>query len=179
MPTPPDFSVGQYNTAAYMNAIGWWRIAGGTHSGALLSLNNVFTSSYRNYMLKLDQFFTPSGVRTIGIQLQNASPSMTAYFWAGYYSTFTGGFGAANSTGAGMTYWVPGTAGGYSPMASTIEFFNPALALKTNIVVSGINFDAGYHMGGYHDTATAYNGFRIFNTVGDTCNFTWSLYGYK
>jgi hypothetical protein len=177
--TFPVFVSGEVLGASDMNAVGWWRITGGTHSGALLSLNNVFTADYSNYMLKLDNFLTPSGTRTIGFQLQNASPVMSAYYWAGYYSTFSGGFGAANSGGGGMTYWVPGTASNANPMASTIEIFNPQKALKTNIVVSGINFDAGYHMGGFQDTSTAYNGFRIFNTVGDTCNFNWSLYGYK
>ena len=155
------------------------RIAGGAHSGPLLSINNVFSSDFSNYLLKTYNFFTPAGVRTLCFQLQNASPSTTSYYWAGYYSTFTGGFGPANSTSAGTSYFVQGTAGGYSPTANDIQIFNPAAALKTNIVVSGINFDAGYHMGGYHDVATAYNGFRIFNVSNDNCNFGWTLYGYR
>ena len=177
--TYPSFSVGETLRSADMNAVGRWKIASGTFSGTLLSVSNCFTSDYSNYTLQFDNLFTPNGVRTMCIQLQNASPSTSSYFWAGYYSTFAGGFGAANSTTSGMAYWVPTTAGTYSPCASTIEFYNPAQALKTNIVVSSINFDAGYHIGGYHDVATAYNGFRIFNVSNDTCNFRWALYGNK
>lgn len=179
MATPPVFSVGATLTAAQMNAVGRWRITGGTASTTLLSVRNCFTSDFSNYELVIDNLFTPGGVRTMCMQLQSASPATSSYFWAGYYSTFAGGFGAANSTTSGMAYWVPNTAGTYSPSAGTIQIMNPAQALKTNVVMSCINFDAGYHMGGYHDSATAYDGFRIFNVSNDTCNFNWSLYGYR
>ena len=179
MATPPTFTAGSVLTAAQMNAVGLWKITGGTYSGTLLSVSNCFTSDYSNYMIKLDNVYTPSGVRTIAMQLQNASPVTSLYFWAGYYSTFGGGFGSANSTTSGMAYWVPGTAGTYSPMQTQVDVYNPQKSVKTGVTVSGINFDAGYHMGGYQDTATSYNGFRIYNTSGDTCNFNWTLYGYR
>jgi hypothetical protein len=179
------FATGEVLTASDTNTFlansGLVYVTGGTVSATLLSVSNCFTSTYRDYVLVIDDFLTPSGVRTIGLQLQSSgTPHTSAYYWAGYYSTWAGGFGAANSGGGGMASWSINTTGGYSPSQSTITIANPNnSSKKANIVVSAINYDAGYHVGGYHDVSANYDGFRIFNSSSDTCNFNWALYGYR
>lgn len=182
MATPPVFSVGQYNTAAYMNSIGLWRITGGTFSGTLLSVSNCFTSDFRNYRLVIDNAFTPAGIRTLSLQLQSGgTPAATqAYYWAGYYSTFAGGFGPANSTVNGLTYMITGTSGTYSPTSMSLDIFNPQVSTaKTSFTLSAINYDAGFHVGGYHDVTASYDGFRFGNTLSSTTNCNWALYGLR
>lgn len=179
------FTTGEVLTASdtntYLANSGLVYVTGGTHSGTLLSVSNCFTSSYRSYCLVIDNLFTPSGVRAVGLQLQaSGTPHTSAYYWGGYYSGWGGGFGGANSTGAGAAYFTINSAGGYSPSQSTTTIANPNnSSKKANIVTSAINYDAAYHMGGYHDVSANYDGFRIFNASSDTCNFNWILYGYR
>lgn len=169
------------DTNTYLANSGLVYVTGGTYSGTLLSVSSCFTATYRDYCLVIDNLFTPSGVRTVALQLQSSgTPHTSAYYWGGYYSGWAGGFGGANSGAGGAAYQQINTGGGYSPSSSVTQINNPNnSSKKANFIVSAINYDAGFHCGGYHDVATNYDGFRVYNTSGDTCNFNWALYGYR
>jgi hypothetical protein len=80
MPTPPTFSVGQFNTAAYMNAIGLWRVTtctvsstGGTAATASngvitigagntsVTVVNAFSADFDNYLVAVSAWGTVAG----------------------------------------------------------------------------------------------------------------------
>jgi hypothetical protein len=156
-------------------------ITSGSYSGNNFILNNVFSSEYTNYRIILNDFTSPGGIRTIALQMTSSgSAPSSAYYWGAYYSTWSGGFGPANSGSGGLVYFTVITSSNGSPSASQIEIQRPFETDQTTVQWVSTNYDAGYSGGGYQSAAQSFDGFRITNTVSnDTNTFNYFVYGYR
>lgn len=163
------------------NPTGLELITSGTASTSNFILNNCFSSTYDNYRIVFNNFISPNGVRTIAFQLTSGgSAPSSAYYWGAYYSTWSGGFGPANSGSGGLVYFTIITASNGSPSASQVEVQRPFIADRTTVQWVSTNYDAGYSGGGYQSASSSFDGFRITNvSSNDTNNFNYWLYGYR
>lgn len=188
MPTPPDFSVGQYNTAAYMNAIGMWKISAGTLTAVsntnYLRIQNAFSSSYDNYRLIING--TGSAPGSLTVRLGNSGTSaQTNYQYALPYWYHTAGVdGIVRAATTSTTYLV---AGFFSSVrtSTTCDVLRPFAAETTQFVGGGVGQanstygNAMYSLFGYHDTATSYSELFIGTNGTSTFTGTYALYGYR
>jgi len=173
-----------YDGAAWqqVGAAGLVRISGETAFSAAssITLDNVFTSTYRNYKLVFN--YTTSGASgpRFRVRAGGSSISTTTYNEQNLYGSSTT---VAASAGTSATSVSVGnnTAGAFNSSAEII-IFNPQVATPTTILSSLINSAGGYtaplvaFYGGNNSNATSYDGFEIFVGAGNmTGNYT--LYG--
>lgn len=190
MPTPPDFSVGQYNTAAYMNAIGLWKVGTGTATYGTttqLNINNVFTSSFRAYKVVVSSLRYATANTTLSLQLLLAgTPANTASYDFAYRGLGsdgtvrdTNGFAATSLSDLGCFNT---TTNDYQAQVS-FEVINPAAAVVTTFINISASGFAGYPFtrngAGRHSVATAYDGIRLFPSAGGTFGAEVVVYGYR
>lgn len=180
MATPPDFSPGAILTAAQMDKIGMWLVTSATFTAVtVVNVNNVFTSDYRNYRVIVD-ITASSTNQNVSLRLRaSGTDSATTY-----YSSGIGGFNAATSY---FTTVNNGTSIGTLTTTSndriiSLDFFSPQLARITNY--TGTYSDTNgvaYNIGGFHNTASAYDGFTILPGAGGaaTLSGNYRVYGYR
>ena len=179
MATPPVFVAGEILTAAQMNAIGMWEVKSETAftSSTVVTIDNIFTSDYRNYLIKIVGGGSSAGIssqlRVGGVAAATnynvqAAEMAAATAWTVYRTLSatnfdTGSFGATQS-------------------AMDFNIYNPAVAAQTNFL-STISYSGatstvpGYILrSGNHSTATAYDGIAITFTAATTGTYT--VYGY-
>ena len=183
----PVFASGDVLNASDMNAVGEWLVASASFSAAsTVNVDNVFTSSYRNYRVVIEiTATTGAAAQIISMQLRTGGTAATAanYFYArsGYnWAAAT----ASADVGSGGTYWfIPrsngsGSIGGASSTSFTIT--SPRLAAPTWFTGTSVDGSYAAVIGGYHSLSTAYDGFNIATTTGGT-NITgvYRVYGLR
>ena len=183
MATPPDFVSGAVLTAAQMNAIGQWTVVTKTSFSAVSNFgaSNVFTSDFDDYLLVIRA--TTSSTGSGGFQLTLASvPASTLYSRQGLSANDTtiAGF---RETAQSNLLGVPQPTNGSFATISTLYISRPALAQPTmflayNAASSG-NFTSinMFQQTAMHETATAYDGFAINMSGGQTTTGDYILYG--
>lgn len=94
MATPPVFSVGQYNTAAYMNAISSWKLVDTTFTtSSLVEVENVFTADYDHYEIVLTLLGNSATNVNLKFHTATSTPTTTSeYYRYGFYLTTGGAF---------------------------------------------------------------------------------------
>lgn len=151
-------------------------------SVSTLSINNCFTSTYDNYRIVVN--FTGSTSADVYMRLRVGGADSTGSVY--YGTTFRA---AANGTTSVVYADNPNA---FWPLAKmdtnrtsySQDIYRPAIAAITTHTASGtmpmpgVANSAASFGGGYHDAATAYDGFTIYPTSG---NFTGTLrvYGYR
>ena len=173
--------------AAYdlANASSLTLITSNTFSGATsISLNNVFTSTYDNYVIATN--FTSSGstdqmmqmrLRVGGADATGANyifdgnrsyPSAVAYFGGSLSRFELHNISTVNANNASHVF----------------QLLGPNLANRTQIHSMGHGYTSvsfgtnSIHMSGSHGVLTAYDGFTLFVTTGNIAG-TVKVYGYK
>lgn len=180
MATPPVFSVGQYNTAAYMNSIGLWKIAATTFSASTgVEMQQCFSSDYQNYVVLTTwygstasnaQFQYMTGTNTKDI---NATYNRTGWYWI----TAINGFNQANTTSDFVGNHTTDSAN-WSTCITHI--FNPAVSgrrtqsMGNNFDPGGVNVVCNFSKA----TTTAYTGLYLFPSAG-TITGTIAVYGFR
>lgn len=141
-----------------------------------VSVDGCFTASYTNYLLIIDVTSQSAAVAlTLKLRVSGTDAS-TNYGLHGNYGG-TVGSGAVNDNSVG--YWAT-----ISPAASgtghmTVTLLRPAEASATKALFAAWdNRGVGVHVGGTHDTATAYDGLTLGPTSG-TITGTLRAYGYR
>ncbi len=139
-----------------------------------ITLDGVFTSAYRNYYLVID--ITDSSVDAgVGFQLRASGSNVTtSYDWYDNEIDSINGHGfdgAQNTSSWVLTSW--GIDSAQTKLVTDMTVFNPFVAEKTaahwtsvGYGISGGNQSGGSDGGGLHRTASAYDGFRIFDFLG-------------
>jgi hypothetical protein len=146
-------------------------------SASSYSVNNVFSSTYTNYVIVGKMNNSSTNSLSIKLRLSGTDSSTS-------YSSFIQYWGV--TAGDGTTKVSASAAGIYLENAGTsnwisMEILNPFDAAATGFIHSGIQqLGGGYgHFGsGYHDVATSYDGFTIVSG-GANVSGTFSLYGLK
>ena len=179
------FTTGEVLTASdtntYLANSGWVFVNSAAFSASsALQVNSVFTSTYTNYKLVLEDLRLTAGTNSVSFQLSaSGTPSSTAYYSGSQYWTLatapaSAAFGDTNSASFTALY-VDAT------VRSSAEFtlYNVQQALATNITYNTVAFTNTVRVGGgTHNVATAYDGFRIV-PASSTISGTWSVYGQR
>lgn len=174
-----------YDGAAWQAVGGLSLITAGTFSAvATFTVDNVFTSAYRNYRVVVHNTqVTGAGAQIIETKLRvGGVASSTTYYNArsGYYYSGVVGADTVNNG----TYWFiqrsNGSGSSDGEGACSFDIYGPALAANT--FFTGTAACGAYQAGvaGYHNTATAYDGISFTVQTGGT-NMTgiYRIYGYQ
>jgi hypothetical protein len=186
MATPPTFSSGAVLTAAQMNKIGLWLVAGGTvTAGSSFDLTSVFTSDYDSYKLVLTQIRTAAGTPSIQLRLlATSTPATTGYYW-GVTRVDIGAVAISVSVGNNAAQFDTQAIqnGAVSGMMSC-EIHSPLATQYTSLNGQSVDSRAGGAYGGISFSgqlanATSYNGIRVLLSSSTFTNCRYNLYGMR
>ena len=140
------------------------------------SVNDVFSATYTNYRIVLTG--TGSDNQTFRLRVSGTDNTTSNYQYQKLVVNSTTVSGAR--TTAGTSFEINGMSDGQA--LNVIELSNPGAALTTGFhFIGGYNLNATiflYHIHGYHNVATAYDGFTILPGSG-TITGSVSVYGYN
>ena len=133
---------------------------------SVASVNNVFTSTYSNYVALID-FVASTGVSCRTRLRASGSDDTNANYCGQYLYLYGPTVDCSRVTGA--TSFETG-AGRTDPSAITIQFTNPFESVKTGIIYDGAgscgtNIERYAHAMAYNAT-TSFDGFSIYPTSG-------------
>jgi hypothetical protein len=192
----PSFASGEVLTAADMNAVGMWKVAGASFSGittgAPLDVNSVFSSDYTNYLLTFRASATVANavvqlrMRTVATQEAGA---VYNFGWNGQWVSAgpvysEGAFSTANPFAPETAFFSGVSAGNGYGGTSRVEIYSPNATRATRITgqsytdYTGTFYNVVLAGSGEVGTSTAYTGFRIYPVAG-TISGEYTLYGYK
>jgi len=179
------------NTTQYYNGSAWVTLAAtpgltcvkaettvtATNS---VTADNVFTSSYTNYLLLIN--YTISGAGQLRIKLRTGGTSAST----NYNTQIVEGNGTSltTSTAASQTSYIVGAFGSGLEAATSVQLFGPQLAKATTIMAGNTAANGALtaplyeQWYGNHSTATAYDGIEIF-TSGTNWTGVYAIYGYS
>jgi hypothetical protein len=180
------FTTGEVLTASdtntYLANAGWVYVNSGTFSASSnVQVNSVFTSTYTNYKLVLENLLFDASQTSLSVRLSvGGTASVTGYYSGSQYWTFavtpaSAAFGDNNSANWGGMFID-------SSVRSSAEytFYNPAVAVATQMTYNTTAFSNSLRMGGgYHSVTTAYDGFSLLPVSPRTVSGTWSVYGQR
>jgi hypothetical protein len=158
-----------------------------TFSGASsVSLNNVFSSTYKNYKLVANVTQSSSGV--LQIRWRTAGSDNTAATYYDYFAkpgTNSATYASNYNNGGTSSYFTDNTSGTDSLKAFSLDIFSPNETQRTyysgNSVSSansaGQPYYGGFVFGGFNNT-TVFDSMTLFPVSG-TITGTISIYGYK
>lgn len=172
MPTPPTFSVGQYNTAAYMNSIGLWLVKTQTVGTGVSTVvvTGAFSSDYDNYLITY-----AGGSMSVDTAItMQVGTATTGYYGAFLYTTW--GSATANAvTDNNNTKWI--YAGGRGQMSVTL--LSPNLAKQTVIYSNSTYANTAGNYTGVEASTTQHTQFVIAGATGTLTGGTIRVYGYR
>ena len=180
MPTPPEFSVGQYNTAAYMNAVGLWLVKTQTVGTGVSSVTvtGAFSSDYENYHITWTNVTLSAGDR-IDVRIGNATANYDLWM---VYGNYAGGGAAPVASGLQnqpIAYWVGG--GDSNAAIAEFDLFGPNLPRYTYYRNTGFYYaqqGAGWMAGRLKDT-TQHTSFLLSTGGATMTGGTIRVYGYR
>ena len=144
-------------------------------AAATVSIDNVFSATYENYLIKYNLTFSASSGTRIQLRVGGVTTAGTGYNSSFFYSLMTSAATGNVVTGA-AAHWLPSQSGQVS--RGTIEIYQPFTAVQTSITFEGITEDGTYNMsgGGQHTGATSFDGLHFSLSTG-TITGTIRIYG--
>jgi hypothetical protein len=148
-------------------------------SGATaISLNNVFSSTYSNYLATIN--ITPSSNGTLQMRLRSSgTDNSSANYGVGYFTFTTSG---APTTGGGGNTQTIGTIGlmNTNGVGYVTNIFNAVTTARyTHVISSGMSsLTAAQSMNGYGVAATTFDGLTLIPSTG-TLSGTIQVFGYN
>jgi hypothetical protein len=141
------------------------------------SINNVFTSSYRNYLIKVN--LVGSGNIEVNVRLRASGTDASGANYDLYGGHLAGSYVGFSTTGA--TSWMLLPSFGTSRIGTNISLFSPAIATPTAVLNDhGPRNDNFRHASaGRHTLSTAYDGLTFTSTSASTFTGQISVYGFK
>jgi len=178
------------NTAQFYDGSAWQTfgpagmslVTSGSFSAVTaVTVNDCFTSAFRNYRLDVHLTATSGGAVEGQILLRAAgSNSSTTYYYARSGAYYTGTTIA--ECGANTSRWYIGRSQGSADAGGSngfsITIFAPAIADRTWYVGNAADALYSANVGGYHNTQTAYDGFNL-SYGGNNMTGTYRVYGLK
>ncbi len=160
-----------------------------TFSGASsVSLNNCFSSTYKNYRVVLDITSISAVDSILGFRLRVSGSDDTSanYVSISQFLNQTGGSGSFSTTSGTLGYLANMDAGNtYHAYGAVFDMLNPISAIPTIIIRQGM----GVQQDGttfqatigniFHNVSTAYDSLTILTSSTTTLTGTISVYGYN
>lgn len=151
--------------------------AGSTSAASTLTLDNVFTSSYRNYKLFIDGVTSADDIDVpLKFRAGGATNSNSNYTRQSISASASGVSRSLTSNGTAFTSVV---AGGTTRLVLEAAFYAPQAAVNTGFLSSANTLSTtsyAYVTGGTFTAATQFDGFIMTPTSG-TITVTYRLYG--
>ena len=150
-------------------------------SASSITADNVFTSSYTNYTVRIEGL--ASSAQVIGFKLRTGGSSASTN-----YNYQLSQFNSTSITGSRSSSQSSGEFGSMAVVKSTavLNLFNPQLAVATiydsfsSYVTGGVlTGPVSYYYTGNHSTATAYDGIEIIIGGGATATGTYAIYAWS
>lgn len=142
-----------------------------------ISLNGVFTSTYKNYMVVWNATGgTGSGPVYMRLRASGTDNTTTNYSSSGVWGYYTSGSGAQGY--GSQTFWAFHYWNGAGGQQRNINLFDPQTATNTSFGAIGSNADANSYYGGYFGATTQFDGITIYPSSG-TMTGTVRIYGLK
>jgi len=177
MPTPPNFSVGQYNTAAYMNSIGLWLVktqAVGTGVSSV-TLTNCFNADYDVYHV-VWRGGKGSAAGELQLKLGSSTASYYGFIFYGAYTAST--VNGLNDNNTSSFRYVGGLDAYYGSL--NVDIVNPYLPVVTTIQnVSNFGASSFGMYSGRHAVEASYTDLTITPNAGTLQGGTINVYGYR
>ena len=150
-----------------------------TLSGSTTNVDNVFSSTYDNYLIQLSMD-NNTGVGALTMQLRASGTATTTGYYFGIYQIDWAGSPATVSNGSNSssarigTYFI-------APSPVTFTMFNPNRAERTTFQGLSLGADTGVSgsqmfMGGFQSGTTQFDGFSI---IGGSQTGKVRVYGYS
>ena len=175
--TIPQLEV--YTGSAFQTLYGLTQVANASFSAAAtVDLSNVFTSTYKSYVLHI----YATGTATAGIRIQYlkaGTPKAAGYYGGILYSNFAGGSGQVPQNNVNQaTIGTIGTSGSFT----RVEIGDPNLVTGANnayLVFQSVYAAGGEHaVGGVSVASDTYDGFRLTTSTG-TMTGSVRVYGLR
>jgi hypothetical protein len=186
------YTAGEVLTAASLNAnLSFASTNGGLvlisrttpTAAATLTFDNVFSSTYKTYMISLEQVTTSSSGSFMSFNLRYGSTTNTAASWFGgiFGASFAGVTFAGNVTSSGTSFRI-NTALDPAGNGSTFNLIVSGVgsaSLKPGVITQNAEYNSGVVRNGsailQNDTQT-YTGFILTNSTGNL-TATVAIYG--
>lgn len=138
------------------------------------SINDCFTSAYRNYRILIELVGSVADEVTLRLRASGTDASGTDYF----YQRVTGSGNISNPIGfTSQTSWNVGAVG-TTKTAYTLDILAPQIAETSAFICFFGRSDFGGSFFGNHRVSTAYDGFTLAIASGNMTGRI-SIYGYK
>jgi hypothetical protein len=181
----PDFSPGEVLTAAAMDSIGLWKVAGASFATvtAVNLPNDTFKTTYNNYRVVL-QITATSGVTDITMRFRASGSddgnniyrqTTLGVLSTGTAANFTGdrtnfGFGSVTNLGGGFMY-------------ATFDINNMAVsslkAIGGQVSYNNGTNHAGNYVQGQLNTAKVFDSISFIASGGFNITGNYAVYGYR
>ncbi len=167
-----------------------WATAGGgsaltlisttTLSGSTTNVDNVFTSTYENYLI-LVSMDNNNTIGAMTMQLRAGGSATASGYYYGLRQIDWSGAVATAGNGSNVSSARIGTTFNGSPSPVTFTMFNPNRALRTTFQGLTLGADTGasgsqMYFGGFQDSTTQFDGFSV---VGGSQTGKVRVYGYS
>jgi hypothetical protein len=178
MPTPPTFSVGQYNTAAYMNSIGLWLVkTQAVGSGvSSVAVTGAFSANYDNYLITYNGG-TMSTSNALGLRLGS---STTGYYGVLLYTNTVAPSPTAAANNNSSFFEFCGGAEANQAAHLLCDVMGPFLSSYTKLRNGSYQNSNNYGAyNGEHRVASSYTDFTVIPAGGTMTGGTIRVYGYR
>jgi hypothetical protein len=153
-----------------------------TFSGASsVSLNGVFSSTYDNYKIIINNLSISTSSQNVFIRLRNAGTDLSTatYNFGGVgVTTTTTTVAAISSNSAGDNEVFATTADTTIKSNLELETYYPYVAQPTSFYIRGTRNGFGDSISGYNTTASSYDSITIYPAANNITG-TIRVYGYK
>jgi hypothetical protein len=179
----PSFASGEVLTAADMNAVGMWRVATASPSGAQTTdITNCFSSDYDFYLLEAAYYGSTATDFQFRFLTGTNTPNTAANYNRDgfYYLAGVTNFGSSNAT----SQFFGNTAGLSSTISTTRIVFHNPFSSTTRTACEHFHFDVQSGLtatfASQHTTTTSFTGLRIYSSNGSTTlTGRINVYGYR
>ncbi len=148
-----------------------------------LSLNNVFSSTFYNYLITVHGgTFNTANTQVVGYLVASGSASFSGYKNRLLYSSYTSTtpLAASTTTNQRILWWGGTKANATAPVFCRLNLMGPAHTDGTFMTSDSYGTDS--HAGSgtcYHSLTTAYDGFRFGPEAGTMSGCVVRVYGYN
>lgn len=147
-----------------------------------VSLNNVFSATYDNYLITITEV-VGSTVARCRYRLRAAGVDASTSYYFGYFGVTSWATSTVvGSVDANQPYPQAGLVASASKSSAFVEVSSPfkvsVTSLTERVVDTRSSGGTSTFGGGFHDSATSFDGFTIFPSTG-TFTGTVRVYGYR
>jgi hypothetical protein len=154
-----------YTGSAWQTPYGLTQIANVSFTSvADVSIDNVFSSTYTNYVIETN--INTANVGLLALRLRDGSGDSTGtnYQYTAQQIVTTAWSNLDNSTGANS--WNIGYNSSAVPLGSTVKLYGPNVAARTSYNFQSAYNNLALYGGGIQSATTQWTGFKIFNSSG-------------